>query len=178
LLSGTGPRLRQFDQPAFPWQSSLLVKPVENKGARVKQWIFNNFIGGRVAIGLFLLRVVVGAAFMFHGYGKIQHPFSWMGEHADTPGWLQALAALSEFGGGAAWILGLLTPIASLGILCTMTTAVHMHLMVRHDPFVATKGGPGYEPALVYLCIALLLLLAGPGKLSLDALIFGRKRPA
>jgi putative oxidoreductase len=141
----------------------------------MKQWLFNNFIEGRTAAGLLLLRVVVGAAFLFHGWGKIQNPFGWMGENAPVPGWLQALAALSEFGGGAAWILGLVTPLASFGILCTMATATHYHAIVRGDPFVAKGTGPAYELALVYLCVAALLLLAGPGKLSFDALIFGRK---
>ncbi len=141
----------------------------------MNRWLFNDFVGGRTAVGLLLVRGVVGMAFMFHGWGKIQHPFGWMGENATVPGWLQALAALSEFGGGAAWMLGLLTPLASFGILCTMATATHMHAIVRGDPFVAKGTGGSYEPALVYLCIAALLLLAGPGKLSLDALIFGRK---
>jgi putative oxidoreductase len=141
----------------------------------MKQWIFNHFVGGRTAVGLLVLRVVVGAAFMFHGYGKIQNPFGWMGENATVPGWLQALAALSEFGGGAAWILGLATPLASFGILCTMAKAVHLHAIVRGDPFVAKGAGAAYEPALVYLCVAILFLLAGPGKFSLDAMIFCRK---
>ncbi|MBV8309662.1 MAG: hypothetical protein JO344_04595 [Planctomycetaceae bacterium] len=37
-------------------------------------------------------------------------------------------------------------------------------------------GGPSYEPALGYLAIAVTLLLVGPGKLSLDALLFGLGR--
>ncbi len=131
-------------------------------------------VGGRVSVGLLTLRLVAGVAFMFHGWGKIQQPFSWMGDGASIPGWLQALAALSEFGGGAAWILGLVTPLASFGILCTMAKAVHPHAVVLGDPFVSKGAGGSYELALVYLCVALLLLLAGPGKVSLDALIFGR----
>lgn len=136
-------------------------------------WIFNNFVGGRVAVGLLVLRVVAGLGMMFHGWGKIQKPFGWMGDA--FPGWLQALAALSEFGGGAAWILGLLTPLASFGILCTMAVATHFHAVVQGDPFVAKGTGGSYELALLYFCIALLLLLAGPGRLSLDALLFRRK---
>jgi putative oxidoreductase len=88
----------------------------------------------------------------------------------------QFLAALSEFGGGIAWILGLLTPIASLGIGCTMAVAVHMHLIVRHDPFVNLTGGMSYEPALVYLGVAILILALGPGTCSLDAKVFGKRR--
>jgi putative oxidoreductase len=132
-------------------------------------------LSARVSAGLLILRLMAGLAFMFHGYGKIQHPFSWMGENATVPGWLQALAALSEFGGGAAWILGLLTPLASFGILCTMATAVHMHAIIRGDPFVSKGAGGSYELATVYLCIAVLLLLAGPGRFAADRAVFGEK---
>ena len=55
---------------------------------------------------------------------------------------LHALAALSEFGGGLAYILGLLTPLAALGILSTMTVAFTKHAFERGDPFVAMTGGP------------------------------------
>ncbi|WP_437681014.1 DoxX family protein [Sorangium sp. So ce131] len=124
---------------------------------------------------LLALRVVAGVAFIFHGFGKIQAPFSWMGPTAPVPGFLQALAALSEFGGGIAWILGLLTPIASLGIASTMAVAVWMHAVVRGDPFFAKGGGGSYEPAAVYLVVALVLFFVGPGRFSADAAIFGRK---
>lgn len=112
---------------------------------------------------------------MFHGYGKIQNPFGWMGPNASIPGFFQALAAISEFGGGLAWMLGLLTPLASFGLACTMTVAVWTHAVVLGDPFASTGKGGAYEPAAVYLCVALLLLLAGPGRFSLDRAIFGEK---
>jgi putative oxidoreductase len=136
-------------------------------------------LSNRVSTGLLLLRLVVGLAFMFHGYGKIQSPFGWMGPDAKIPGFFQMLAAVSEFGGGLAWMLGALTPLASFGIACTMAVAIYTHAVVMGDPFVA--GGPGkgsYEPASVYLCIAILLLLAGPGRFSLDRLLFGEKTAA
>ncbi|MCY1015741.1 DoxX family protein [Pyxidicoccus sp. MSG2] len=120
------------------------------------------------SIGLLLLRLVTGVAFMMHGWSKIQNPLHWMGPEAPTPGILQALAALSEFGGGLAWILGALVPLASLGIFFTMAVAVFFHAVVRGDPFVA-KGGGSYEPALVYLVIAVVMLTVGPGLYSVDA---------
>ena len=132
----------------------------------------------RVALGVLFLRVVVGLAFMFHGYGKIQNPLGWMGPDAAVPGILQAAAAVSEFCGGLAWILGLLTPLASLGLGCTMSVAVYMHAAVRQDPFVARGEGGSYELALVYLCVAVLLLLAGPGRFSADRLVFGKRIPS
>src|SRR5688500_1887660 len=104
-------------------------------------------LSSRASAGLLLLRLVVGLAFMFHGWGKIQHPFDWMGPDAPVPGIFQGLAALSEFGGGLAWMLGLLTPLASFGLLCTMAVAVYTHAVVKGDPFVSTGAGGAYEPA-------------------------------
>lgn len=124
------------------------------------------------SIGLLLLRVVAGAAFMLHGWSKIQDPFHWMGPEASTPGVLQALAALSEFGGGLAWILGALVPLASLGLFFTMAVAVHFHAVTRGDPFVA--HGASYEIALLYLTIAVVLLTTGPGRFSVDAWLRGK----
>lgn len=128
----------------------------------------------RVSAGLLGLRLVAGLAFMHHGYGKIQDPFAWMGPNSGIPGVFQALAAVSEFGGGLAWILGLLTPLASFGLACTMTVAVWIHMTVLHNPFVSQEAG-SYELASIYLCVAVLLLLAGPGRFSLDSVVFGGK---
>jgi putative oxidoreductase len=126
-------------------------------------------------VALLLLRLVVGIAFMMHGWGKIRNPFAWMGPEAAIPGAFQGLAALSEFGGGLAWILGLLTPLASLGIAITMAVATSFHAIQRGDPFVSQTGGASYELALVYLVIALALLALGPGRLSLDRAFFGQR---
>lgn len=129
----------------------------------------------RVSAGLLILRLVVGLAFVFHGYGKIQTPFAWMGPNSTVPGVLQALAAVSEFGGGMAWVLGLLTPLASFGLGCTMTVAVWTHAAVLHDPFVSLQGGRSYELAGAYLSVAVLLMLAGPGRFSVDRFVFCEK---
>ena len=126
-------------------------------------------------IALLALRFVGGLAFMLHGWGKIQKPFTWMGPDSFAPPVFQALAAISEFGGGLAWVLGLLTPLASLGIVSTMTVAVWFHAISRGDPFVSKAGGPAFEIAALYLCIALVFIAVGPGKLSLDRAVFGRK---
>ncbi len=116
----------------------------------------------RISIALLALRVIVGVAFIAHGAGKIAAPFSWMGPDAPVPGILQALAALAEFGGGIALIVGLLTPLASLGLASTMVVAVNFHLS-KGDAFVG-----GYELAAVYLFASIAFLLAGPGRYSLD----------
>lgn len=126
-------------------------------------------------LALLLIRVVAGCAFMMHGWPKIQNPFGWMGPDGFAPGILQGLAALAEFGGGLAWVLGLLMPLASLGVLCTMTVAIYTHAVMGGDPFVSMTGGPSYELAAVYFSVALLLLAMGPGYFSADRKLFGSR---
>ena len=126
-----------------------------------------------VDVTFLLIRIVAGLAFIMHGWGKIQNPFGWMGPEGFAPGIFQALAAVSEFGGGLAWILGVLTPLASFGIACTMAVAFWFHAVIRGDPFVSMSGGPAFELAALYFSIALLLFAAGPGRFSLDRKLFG-----
>ena len=91
-------------------------------------------VGTIGSVGLLLLRLVMGAAFLFHGWPKIQNPLGWMGPECTVPGILQALAALAEFGGGMALIVGLLTRLASLGIAAVMVVALGMvHLPTRRS---------------------------------------------
>ena len=139
----------------------------------IKQCFTVPELSRNASLALWLLRFVTGLAFMFHGWGKIQNAFGWMGEDSWAPGILQALAAFSEFGGGLALIIGLLTPLASLGLGFTMLVATYVHAIVKGDPFVGRGGS--YELALVYLCISILFITVGPGRLSLDYKIFGRR---
>jgi putative oxidoreductase len=141
--------------------------------------LYPYFVSGRPALGLLILRLVTGGALMLHGWPKIQNAFHWMDKMPDhPPGILQALAALSEFGGGLALILGLLTPIAMFGVACTMIVAIVKVHMAHGDPWVAPPGAKGgsYEPALGYLAVAIMFILAGPGIYSIDAQLFGRAR--
>lgn len=127
------------------------------------------------SFALLLLRLVVGTAFILHGWPKIQNPMHWMDKAASPPpAFLQAAAALSEFGGGIALIVGLLTPLATLGIAATMTGALLLSHFPKGDPFVG--GGPGgsFELPLVYLALMIALFAVGPGRYSLDAMLWGR----
>ena len=134
----------------------------------------NNFS----STALLTLRLIVGISFIIHGWGKIQAPFNWLPINApiSIPSFFQFLAALSEFAGGIAWILGLITPLASFGMSITMLVAAYVHVSVFKDPFVNLTGGTSYELALVYFAISLVLMVIGPGKFSLDKFIFGEKK--
>jgi putative oxidoreductase len=124
------------------------------------------------SVALLLLRVVMGVAFMMHGWMKIQSPFNWMGPDSPVPGLFQFLGAFAEFGGGLALILGLLFPLACLGIFFTMLGAIYLHAIVMGDPFIGPKS---FELATVYLLIAIVFITIGAGNFSLDRKLFGTK---
>ena len=88
------------------------------------------------------------------------------------PAFLQGLAILAEVGGGAALIVGLLTPIVAFGLACDMFAAMALVHWPKGDPFVSPKMWPSYEPALVYFAMAFGFMVLGPGRFSLDAMLF------
>jgi len=116
---------------------------------------------------------------ILHGWQKIGNPFHWMDKMGSAPPWfLQGLAVLAEVGGGAALVVGLLTPLAALGLVCDMAYALFLVHLPKGDPFVApAASGGSYERALVYLAAALAVILTGPGRYSLDALLFRNHTP-
>ena len=125
-------------------------------------------------IGILILRVVLGLAFMGHGSQKLFGWFEGSGWQGNLgmitrmglrPAWFWALVSgMSEFGGGLLLALGLLSPIGSLGIIAAMLTAiVKVHWK---NGFWSTKHG--FEYPLINLTAALALALTGPGTLSLD----------
>lgn len=136
--------------------------------------IYGDFANGRAAWGLLAIRLVFGAGLVLHGMQKIGNPFGWMGEGAPVPGIFQFLAFLSEFGGGLALIFGVASPLAALGVAFTMFVA--MATAHAANPFVAAPGEPSKELAATYFAFALLVLFNGPGKLSIDGLLFGREK--
>lgn len=118
------------------------------------------------SVGLLLLRGFAGLTMASHGWGKIQNPLQWMG--ADGPaGVFQLLAAVGEFFGGLGLAVGLLSVIAAFGIACTMVGAVEHHVSAG-DPFGKC------ELAALYFCISVAVLLTGPGRFSLDAVLRAR----
>lgn len=127
-----------------------------------------------VAVGLLVLRVLLGGILIPHGMQKLFGAFGGGGikgtgaffdQMGLKPGATMALAAgLAEFAGGILVILGFLTPLAALFIVGTMVVAA-LTAHVRNG-FFATAGG--YEYNLALAGIAVVLIITGAGAISLD----------
>lgn len=137
---------------------------------------FGPFFTGRAAFGVLIIRLFFGWGLVLHGYQKFTHggPFHW-GDPLGIPPFWQSMAFLGEFAGGLGLMVGGLTPLAALGITITMIVAFLKVHLPAHAAYVHMEGGPNYEVAAHYLIVAVGVLISGPGALSLDALIFGRR---
>jgi putative oxidoreductase len=120
-------------------------------------------------------RVLLGAILLAHGWGKVVprgslYDFAHLVSRMGLPYWLGYVAAFTEFFGGMALILGLLTPLVALAVIIEMTVAI-LKVHLRHG----LTGPMGYEFPLSVLALALFLLADGPGYLAIDqALSRGR----
>ena len=125
-------------------------------------------------LGITILRVAVGGAFVAHGTQKL---FGWFGGGGPSgtaamfdkiglrPGKRNALiAGAAEAGGGALLAAGLFTPLASAALIGVMHQAVRT---VHWEKGFFVTGG-GYEYNLVLGAVALALADTGPGPWSLD----------
>jgi putative oxidoreductase len=146
-----------------------------------------------VSLGLLIIRSVVGAVFVVHGYPKL---FGGPGKtvSAETervlgkgfadhmahggpantakmvgglgipgPRLMTGLLAVAELGGGLALILGWKTRLAALALCFSQFVAVEK-VHGRHG-LVADKG---YEENALLIAATAGLALAGPGALALD----------
>ncbi|WP_458119070.1 DoxX family protein [Paenibacillus sp. Z6-24] len=130
-----------------------------------------------VAVGLLIVRLVVGLLFVGHGAQKL---FGWFGGYGPkgTGGWLESIGVkpgvmmavivgLMELVGGALFALGLFTPLAAIIITLTMIGAIK----TVHGKNGIWATSNGYEYHIVLIAAAVSVALIGAGTYSLDALI-------
>ncbi len=129
-----------------------------------------------------ILRVALGAVFFPHG---AQKALGWFGGYGfsgtmgfftgtlHVPALFAFLAIAAEFAGSIALIIGLGTRVAALGIAANMAVAIAM-VHYQYGFFMNWTGvqkGEGFEYHILTLAIALVLIIRGGGKLSLDRTI-------
>jgi len=124
-----------------------------------------------IVAALLLLRVVVGATMIAHGYnhwrggGKIAGTARWFSGLGLRYGVLQAwMSVVTEIGAGILLIIGFLTPLAAAAVISVMLVAGL--LAHRKNGFFVFKDG--YEYVLLIAAVCLVLGATGPGRLSVD----------
>ena len=88
-----------------------------------------------------------------------------------APGTTATFVATFEFVGGVLLAVGLLSRIAALGLVIDMTTA---YITADREAFLSFFADPGKfysADPFIFLFVGLLILILGPGKLSVDALV-------
>jgi putative oxidoreductase len=128
-----------------------------------------------MSYGILLIRIVVGVTLGAHGAQKV---FGWFGGHGPrgTAGFfgdglgfraplLLAMAAGAAELSGLAFAAGFLTPLAALGIVVAMLTAIAT--VHWQKGFFMTEGG--FEYNLVLIAVAVGVTMTGPGSYTLDA---------
>jgi uncharacterized membrane protein YphA (DoxX/SURF4 family) len=125
------------------------------------QRAFSGFPTGYPGLALLLLRLVVGGAASSQAWLLIT------GSHGANT---SAVVALLAFVTGLALIIGFLTPIASVllsagGLLLTVHPSVPGYLLLFESGMAR----------LEFIVISVALISLGPGALSLDARMYGRR---
>lgn len=132
-----------------------------------------DFLPRSTDVGLLVLRIWIGGSMlMLHGFEKVKNFEAMSKKFMDFLG-IGATASLSlaifaEFLCSGLLILGLFTRFAALSLAITMGVAFFM----AHGGVL--KGPGSGEMAFIYLSTYVVLLLAGPGKFSLDAKMGGK----
>ena len=111
------------------------------------QRLFSTFAGGPPGAGLFIQRLLIGAALLYVMFGTLP-----------GIGAPQVIAALA----GILLICGLWTPVA--GVVAAIAESWITLLSPAHPPM----------PALLAV-LSVTLALIGPGEWSIDARLYGRK---
>ena len=123
--------------------------------------------GSLASLGVFILRVSVCAMMLNHGMNKLSH-FSLMSQNFDPIGiggpLSLSLVIFAELFCSIAIIFGLFTRLAAIPLIVAMSVAI---LSAHAGDTFAAK-----ELALMYLTVFTVLFITGPGRYSIDRVIW------
>jgi putative oxidoreductase len=132
-----------------------------------------------VDLALIAVRTALAWIFIYYGAGKLFGSFNGPGIHQETlfmantahlhpGGFFAVLGGVIEFGGGIAVALGLGSRLAGLALFGDMVMA--MITVVWVNGINSEKLPPGYELNVALAVLALVVVLLGAGRFSVDAL--------
>ncbi|MGI9558902.1 MAG: DoxX family protein [Thermodesulfobacteriota bacterium] len=127
--------------------------------------------------GGLIARLFLGAVMLPHGFQKIftvEQTMNSFTSKMDLPYVVAVLVIAGESVGAVSLIIGFMSRFCALSMGIIMIGAVHMfHL--RHGFFMNWKkdldAGQGYEYHLLMIGLALVVVVCGGGKLSVDRVI-------
>jgi putative oxidoreductase len=126
-------------------------------------------------VGPLALRLSLGAVFLGTGWGKLHDLPKVTSFFTDLgipfPAAQAAMVSGIELVGGSLVLVGLFTRFAALPLMGVMTVAI---LTARRPEIDGIRSLLAFEE-FTYLAGFLWLFVAGAGRASLDALLFGRK---
>jgi putative oxidoreductase len=130
----------------------------------------------QVSLAFTLLRVATGVILAVHGWEKLANLAAWQSQVAQLglpePEIAAPLAIAGELLGGVGLVLGRYTRAAASGVACVMVVAIAtVHL--SHG-LLAAQGG--FEYPLILLCVSLLFVAMGGGRISADRFMRERAR--
>jgi len=110
------------------------------------------------------MRTAIGVIFIVHGFGKFANPgFGGWISSMGMPAEMQIPIALAEFIPGILLIIGVLTRISASLISIVMLGAIFLVKGASN-----LTGEHGYEFDLILLAACLVVIVAGPGRVSLS----------
>ena len=113
------------------------------------------------------MRTAIGVIFIVHGFGKFGNPgFGGWISSMGIPAEMQIPIALAEFIPGILLIIGVLTRISASLISIVMLGAI---FLVKGGTSLIGDGG--YEFDLILLAACLVVIVAGPGRVSLSYML-------
>jgi putative oxidoreductase len=126
-----------------------------------------SYSASSINLALLVLRITGGIFIVPHGYDKLVHYQQYSPNFVDFlhlgPGLSLALTIFAEFFCGALIILGLFTRLATIPLLINMAVVVFVG---EHADFFGKA-----EHGAMFFGIFLTILIAGPGKISIDGMI-------
>lgn len=132
----------------------------------MKKLLSTKYSAGAFNTAMLFLRLGAGILMMSHGYDKLVHFGSRHNSFLNFLGigstFSFSLVIFAEFFCSLFLILGLFTRLATLPLIITMSIA----LFKMHNAEIFGKG----EVVTLYLACYVVLLLLGPGKVSVDGM--------